>query len=55
MGGPVGVGTVCFVAFVDLLIQPMMIANARLFGMSNYGLRGKSDGQSDTAGAKAAA
>lgn len=55
MGGPVGVGTVCFVAFVDLLIQPMMIANGRLFGMANYGLRGKSDGQSDTAGAKAAA
>jgi uncharacterized protein len=40
MGGPVGIGTVCFVAFVDLLIQPMMTANARLLGMANHGLRG---------------
>lgn len=43
MGGPVGVGTVCFVGFVDLLIQPMMIANTKLFGMANHGLRGKKE------------
>lgn len=43
MGGPVGVGTLCFLGFVDLLIQPMMIANQRLFGMRNMGLRGKSE------------
>jgi uncharacterized membrane protein YczE len=55
MGGPVGVGTVCFVAFVDLLIQPMMIANAKFFGMMNHGLRGKKETAEEEAGLKAAA
>ncbi len=57
MGGPVGVGTVCFLAFVDLLIQPMMIANTKFFGMKNHGLRGKKDeaeGASDAKNALAA-
>lgn len=43
MGGPVGVGTLCFLGFVDLLIQPMMIANQKLFAMRNHGLRGKKE------------
>lgn len=55
MGGPVGVGTVCFVGFVDLLIQPMMIANTRLFGMRNMGLRGKNDAETHAATENAAA
>jgi uncharacterized membrane protein YczE len=43
MGGPVGVGTLCFLGFVDLLIQPMMIGNQKFFGMRNHGLRGKKE------------
>ena len=38
MGGPVGAGTVCFLVFVDTLIQPMMWLNGRLFPIRNYGL-----------------
>jgi uncharacterized membrane protein YczE len=53
MGGPVGVGTVCFVAFVDLLIQPLMILNARLIGMRNHGLRGKKEMEEAAAGVAA--
>lgn len=38
LGGPVGVGTLCFLVFVDGLIQPFMILNQRLLGMENRGL-----------------
>ncbi|MET9766725.1 hypothetical protein [Streptomyces sp. NPDC006415] len=38
MGGPTGVGTVCFLVLVDTLIQPCMWLNARLFSMQNHGL-----------------
>ncbi|WP_340558602.1 YczE/YyaS/YitT family protein [Streptomyces sp. GSL17-111] len=38
LGGPVGVGTVCFLVFVDTLIQPCMWLNARLFSLRNHGL-----------------
>ena len=37
-----GIGTLFFVVFVDLLIQPFMAANRTMLGMSNYGLRGES-------------
>jgi len=53
MGGPVGVGTLCFLGFVDLLIQPMMIANQKIFGMRNMGLRGKADSHGAAHGAAA--
>ena len=36
LGGPVGVGTVCFFVMVDCLIQPMIWANVRLFNLSNH-------------------
>ena len=35
-----GIGTLFFVVFVDLLIQPFMATNARFIGMRNHGLRG---------------
>jgi uncharacterized membrane protein YczE len=38
MGGPVGIGTLCFLAFVDTLIQPMMWFNGRVLRMHNLGL-----------------
>ncbi|CAL9570327.1 hypothetical protein SUDANB58_04823 [Streptomyces sp. enrichment culture] len=38
LGGPVGVGTLCFLVFVDGLIQPFMILNQRALGMENRGL-----------------
>ncbi|MCF6524310.1 YitT family protein [Streptomyces sp. JJ36] len=38
LGGPVGVGTVCFLVFVDGLIQPFMALNRRALGMHNHGL-----------------
>ncbi|XMN05518.1 YczE/YyaS/YitT family protein [Streptomyces griseobrunneus] len=38
MGGPTGIGTVCFLIFVDALIQPCMRLNARLFSLQNHGL-----------------
>ncbi|WP_329025664.1 hypothetical protein [Streptomyces sp. NBC_00690] len=38
MGGPVEVGTVCFLVFVDTLIQPCMWLNARTFSLRNHGL-----------------
>jgi uncharacterized protein len=37
MGGPVGIGTVCFLVGVDLLIQPLVWLNSRL-GIRNRGL-----------------
>jgi uncharacterized membrane protein YczE len=38
MGGPLGVGTVCFLAGVDLLIQPLIRVNSGIFRMKNFGL-----------------
>jgi uncharacterized membrane protein YczE len=38
MGGPVGVGTVCFLAGVDLLIQPLIRFNSRVLRIRNLGL-----------------
>lgn len=38
MGGPVGIGTVCFLCGVDTLIQPCMWANARVLRMRNRGM-----------------
>ncbi|MEV8129122.1 hypothetical protein AB0P07_34675 [Streptomyces sp. NPDC085944] len=38
LGGPVGVGTVCFLAGVDLLIQPFIRANVRYLRLPNLGL-----------------
>ncbi|WP_329074512.1 hypothetical protein [Streptomyces niveus] len=38
LGGPVGLGTVCFLVLVDTLIQPCMWLNARLFSLRNHGL-----------------
>ena len=35
-----GIGTLFFVVFVDLLIQPFMTANRTILGMNNHGLRG---------------
>ena len=37
MGGPAGIGTVCFLVGVDLLIQPLVWVNSR-FGLRNRGL-----------------
>jgi uncharacterized membrane protein YczE len=38
MGGPVGVGTVCFLIGVDLLIQPLVWVNGSLLRIRNLGL-----------------
>ncbi|MFJ8194234.1 hypothetical protein ACIQ8D_31430 [Streptomyces sp. NPDC096094] len=38
LGGPVGVGTVCFLVGVDVLIQPLLHFNARYLGLPNLGL-----------------
>jgi uncharacterized membrane protein YczE len=38
LGGPVGVGTVCFLVFVGFLIQPVMTLNGRLVGLPNHAL-----------------
>ena len=38
LGGPVGVGTVFFLVFVGLLIQPVMTLNGRLAGLPNHAL-----------------
>ncbi len=40
VGIVMGIGTLCFVIFVDLLIQPFMAANAKYLRMKNHGLRG---------------
>ena len=37
-GGPIGLGTLAFVAIVGTLVPPMMWYSARLFGLPNYGL-----------------
>jgi len=49
MGGPVGPGTIAFLTVVDLLIQPMMIANQRYLGLRNHGLRGRKEIEQETA------
>lgn len=38
LGGPVGVGTLCFLVFVDGLIQPFMTLNRRALRLQNHGL-----------------
>jgi uncharacterized membrane protein YczE len=38
MGGPVGVGTLCFLVVVDTMIQPFMRANARVLRIPNLGM-----------------
>lgn len=38
LGGPVGAGTLCFLVFVDGLIQPLMALNHRALRMKNHGL-----------------
>jgi uncharacterized membrane protein YczE len=38
MGGPLGVGTVCFLVGVDLLIQPLIKANSKVLRIPNTGL-----------------
>ncbi|MFE6092275.1 hypothetical protein ACFQ7M_09835 [Streptomyces massasporeus] len=34
MGGPLGIGTVCFLVGVDLLIQPLITAHYKIFRIS---------------------
>ncbi|MBC7274045.1 MAG: hypothetical protein H5T76_35980 [Streptomyces sp.] len=38
LGGPVGVGTVCFLVGVDVLIQPLLQLNVRYLRLPNLGL-----------------
>ncbi|MFD8525154.1 YitT family protein [Streptomyces capillispiralis] len=38
LGGPVGVGTVCFLVCVDTLIQPCIRLHTRLFSLPDHGL-----------------
>lgn len=38
LGGPIGVGTMFFLIFVGLLIQPVMTLNGRLVGLPNHAL-----------------
>jgi uncharacterized membrane protein YczE len=45
-GGPVGMGTVCFVIIVGTLIPPMIWANGRYMRLPNYGLS-KKEGEPD--------
>jgi uncharacterized membrane protein YczE len=39
LGGPVGVGTLCFLVFVGWLIQPLIWANASYLRLEDYGLK----------------
>lgn len=39
LGGPVGIGTIYFLASVDLLIQPFIRVNERYVGIPNLGLK----------------
>ncbi|WP_309031218.1 YczE/YyaS/YitT family protein [Streptomyces alfalfae] len=41
MGGPLGVGTICFLVGVDLLIQPFIAASSRILHIPNLGLPGR--------------
>ena len=38
LAGPIGIGTLCFLAFVGTLIQPFMFVNNKLLRMRNHGL-----------------
>ncbi|MGW2560884.1 YczE/YyaS/YitT family protein [Streptomyces sp. NPDC001514] len=38
LGGPAGIGTICFLVFVDGLIQPFMVLNQRALRLDNRGL-----------------
>ncbi|MDC0708562.1 hypothetical protein POL68_08780 [Stigmatella sp. ncwal1] len=38
LGGPIGIGTLFFLAFVGWLIQPLMWANNQFLKLRNYGL-----------------
>ncbi|GHH27697.1 YczE/YyaS/YitT family protein [Streptomyces lanatus] len=38
LGGPVGIGTLAFLVFVDGLIQPFMSFNSRALNLTNHGL-----------------
>ncbi len=38
LGGPVGIGTLAFLVFVDGLIQPFMAFNAAVLHLTNHGL-----------------
>lgn len=38
LGGPVGLGTICFLVFVDTLIQPCMSLTTQVFSLRNHGL-----------------
>lgn len=38
LGGPLGIGTVCFLLGVDLLIQPLIKVNSEVFRIPNSGL-----------------
>jgi uncharacterized membrane protein YczE len=38
-GGPVGVGTLCFLVFVGWMIQPLMVANEKVLRIPNHGLK----------------
>lgn len=38
MGGPVGIGTLSFLIFVNGMIQPMMWGNMRFLNLRNFGL-----------------
>lgn len=38
LGGPVGIGTLAFLVFVDGLIQPFMSFNSRVLRLTNHGL-----------------
>lgn len=40
MGGPIGMGTVCFLVGVDLLIQPFIRVNSGVLRIPNFGLPG---------------
>ncbi|WP_101258524.1 YczE/YyaS/YitT family protein [Streptomyces barkulensis] len=46
LGGPVGVGTLAFLVFVDGLIQPFMAFNARVLKLTNHGLAAPAAGSS---------
>ncbi|MGW7202810.1 YczE/YyaS/YitT family protein [Streptomyces sp. NPDC054837] len=38
LGGPVGIGTVCFLVVVDLLVQPLMRLNGTVLRLPNAGI-----------------
>ncbi|WP_131786377.1 YczE/YyaS/YitT family protein [Protofrankia symbiont of Coriaria ruscifolia] len=50
LGGPVGVGTLCFLLSVNLLIQPMIAATERLTSITNLGLPTRTSASAPEAG-----